>query len=59
VRPLDLGAAAGLPSAGRRRLLGVLHDGDGADVRIGQAVRGEIDPGPRSGGWPVLRWRLG
>ena len=50
---------AELPSAGGRRLLGVLHDGDGADVRIGQAVRGEIDPAPDPGGWPVLRWRLG
>jgi len=49
---------AELPAAGRRRLLGVLRDGDGADVRVGQAVRGEIDPAPDPGGWPVLRWRL-
>ncbi len=49
---------AELPSAGGRRLLGVLRDGDGADVRVGQAVRGEIDPAPGPGGWPVLRWRL-
>ena len=48
---------AELPSAGGRRLLGVLHDGDGADMRVGQAVRGEIDPAPDPGGWPVLRWR--
>jgi len=50
---------AELPSAGGRRLVGVLHDGDGADVRIGQALRGEIDPAPDPAGWPVLRWRLG
>jgi uncharacterized OB-fold protein len=49
---------AELPSAGGRRLLGVLRDGDGAGVRVGQAVRGEIDPPPGPGGWPVLRWRL-
>ena len=49
---------AELPSAGGRRLLGVLRDGDGAEVRVGQAVRGEIDPAADSGGWPVLRWRL-
>lgn len=48
---------AELPAAGGRRLLGVLRDGDGADVRVGQPVRGEIDP-PAPGGWPVLRWRL-
>jgi len=28
-------------------------------VRIGQAVRGEIDPVRDPAGWPVLRWRLG
>ena len=49
---------AELPAAGGRRLLGVLRDGDGADVRIGQPVRGEIDPAPSPGAWPVLRWRL-
>ena len=27
-------------------------------VRIGQPVRGEIDPAPSPGAWPVLRWRL-
>ena len=48
---------AELPAAGGRRLLGVLRDGDGADVRIGQPVRGEIDPAPSPGAWPVLRWR--
>jgi uncharacterized OB-fold protein len=47
---------AELPAVGGRRLLGVLRDGDGADVRVGQAVRGEIDQPPD--GWPVLRWRL-
>jgi uncharacterized OB-fold protein len=45
-------------AAGGRRLLGVLRDGDGANVRIGQPVRGEIDPAPSPGAWPVLRWRL-
>ena len=50
---------AELPAAGGRRLLGVLRDGDGAArVRVGQAVRGEIDPAPDPGGRPVLRWRL-
>ena len=49
---------AELPAAGGRRLLGVLRDGDGDGVRVGQAVRGEIDPAPDPGGWPVLRWRL-
>jgi len=49
---------AELPAAGRRRLLAVLRDGDGADVRIGQPVRGEIDPPSCPGAWPVLRWRL-
>lgn len=49
---------AELPAAGRRRLLGVLRDGDGADVRVGQAVKGEIDLPTTDDGWPVLRWRL-
>jgi uncharacterized protein len=49
---------AGLPSAGGRRLLGVLRDGDGADVCIGAPVRGEIDPPPAPDGWPILRWVL-
>jgi uncharacterized OB-fold protein len=48
-----------LPAAGGRRLLGVLRDGDGAQVRAGLAVTGEIDPPGTDGGWPVLRWRLG
>jgi uncharacterized OB-fold protein len=48
---------AELASAGGRRLLGVLRDGDGTDVRAGQPVRGEIDPAPSPGAWPVLRWR--
>lgn len=48
---------AKLASAGGRRLLGALRDGDGIDVRIGQPVRGEIDPAPSPGAWPVLRWR--
>jgi uncharacterized OB-fold protein len=49
---------AELPAAGGRRLLGVLRDGDGADVRVGQAVRGSIDPAPSPDAWPVLRWSL-
>ena len=48
---------AELAPAGGRRLLGVLRDGDGIDVRLGQPVRGEIDPAPSPGAWPVLRWR--
>jgi uncharacterized OB-fold protein len=47
-----------LASAGGRRLVGVLHDGDGADVRVGWAVKAEIDPAGGNGDWPVLRWRL-
>jgi uncharacterized OB-fold protein len=46
-----------LPEAGGRRLIGVLRDADGVQPRVGQAVKGEIDPGP-GGEWPVLRWRL-
>ena len=49
---------AELPAAGGRRLLGVLRDGDCADVRIGAPVRGEIDARPSraagrccAGGW--------
>ena len=49
---------AELPATGHRRLLGVLRDGGDAGVRVGQAVKGEIDPPPADGGWPVLRWRL-
>jgi uncharacterized protein len=48
---------AEVASAGGRRLLGVLRDGDGIDIRIGQPVRGDIDPAPSPGAWPVLRWR--
>jgi len=48
---------AELTSAGGRRLLGVLRDSDGIDVRIGQPVRGEIDLAPSPGAWPVLRWQ--
>jgi uncharacterized OB-fold protein len=49
---------AELPTAGHRRLLGVLCDGGDADVHAGEAVKGEIDPPPARDGWPVLRWRL-
>jgi uncharacterized OB-fold protein len=49
---------AELAAAGGRRLLGVLCDGDGASVHVGQPVRGEIEPAPSADGWPVLRWRL-
>jgi uncharacterized OB-fold protein len=48
---------AELATAGGRRLLGVLYDGDGASVHVGQPVRGEIDPAPSPGAWPILRWR--
>ncbi|WP_433506279.1 Zn-ribbon domain-containing OB-fold protein [Pseudonocardia halophobica] len=47
-----------LPGAGSRRLLGVLLDGDGADVRIGAEVKGEIEPAADPEGYPLLRWRL-
>ncbi|GAB3273955.1 Zn-ribbon domain-containing OB-fold protein [Kineosporia babensis] len=40
-----------LAGAGGRRLMGVLLDGDRADVRIGTTVHGEFDNG-------LLRWRL-
>ncbi|MFY9933706.1 MAG: zinc ribbon domain-containing protein [Streptosporangiaceae bacterium] len=49
---------AELPAAGGRRLLGVLRDADGADVRVAQQVTGDIDPPASPGGWQVLRWRL-
>jgi uncharacterized OB-fold protein len=49
---------AELPTAGGRRLLGVLRGGGDAEVHVGQPVRGEIDPAPSAGAWPVLRWRL-
>ena len=41
---------------GRTPAVGVLRDGDCADVRIGAPVRGEIDAPSEPGGWPVLRW---
>jgi uncharacterized OB-fold protein len=50
--------AVELPGAGNRRLLGVLQDGDGADVRIGATVKGEIEQPGSPEGYPVLRWRL-
>jgi uncharacterized OB-fold protein len=49
---------AELAAAGSRRLLGVLCDGGDAEVHVGQSVRGEIEPAPSPGAWPVLRWRL-
>ncbi|TAM69709.1 zinc ribbon domain-containing protein [Mycobacterium sp.] len=49
---------AELPQTGNRRLLGVLLDADGIDPKIGQGVRGEIEPARTPDGWPVLRWRL-
>ncbi|GAA4711055.1 hypothetical protein GCM10023215_61460 [Pseudonocardia yuanmonensis] len=47
-----------LPGAGNRRILGDLLDADGADVRIGATVKGEIEPAPDPDGYPLLRWRL-
>lgn len=47
-----------LPAAGHRRVLGVLLDGDAADVRIGATVKGEIEPAVDPAGYPLLRWRL-
>ncbi|GAA4474961.1 hypothetical protein GCM10023094_11510 [Rhodococcus olei] len=44
-----------LPHAGGRRILGIVTNT--RDVRIGQHVRGWIQPaGESTGGWPVLRW---
>ncbi|MGW4338582.1 Zn-ribbon domain-containing OB-fold protein [Rhodococcus koreensis] len=46
-----------LPHAGGRRMLGIVTDADGDNVRIGQRVRGWIQPASEmTGGWPVLRW---
>ena len=47
-----------LPAAGHRRILGVLLDGDEADVRIGARVKGEIESPVDPSVYPVLRWRL-
>jgi uncharacterized OB-fold protein len=46
---------AELPAAGGRRLLGALRDGDGADVRIGQPVRGVAQPRSRGSAAPRTR----
>lgn len=47
-----------LPDAGGCRLLGLLVDDDGSEVRIGDPVMGVIQPpGPAMGGVAVLRWR--
>jgi uncharacterized protein len=47
-----------LPAAGNRRVIGVLQAGDGADVRIGATVKGEIEQPASPELYPVLRWRL-
>lgn len=47
-----------LPAAGGSRVLGVLEEGDGADVRIGQDVVGSFDPPEVPDGRPLLRWRI-
>jgi uncharacterized protein len=47
-----------LPAAGGRRVLGVLLDGDSAQVRIGMEVKGEFDPPADEQGYPLIRWRL-
>ncbi|EFC79274.1 Zn-ribbon domain-containing OB-fold protein [Parafrankia sp. EUN1f] len=47
-----------LPAAGGRRVLGVLRDADGADLRIGLPVRGEFDPPASPAAVPLLRWRI-
>jgi uncharacterized OB-fold protein len=46
-----------LDDAGGRRVLGALTHADGVDPRIGQPVRGRIEPSA-TGGWPLLRWEL-
>jgi hypothetical protein len=48
---------AEIPSAGGRRLLGALAEGDRDDVAVGRAVEAVIEP-PEGDGWPVLRWQL-
>lgn len=50
--------AVALPAAGNRRVVGVLLDGDGADVRIGQPVKAEFDDAADPAAYPLLRWRL-
>ncbi|MEQ3549898.1 zinc ribbon domain-containing protein [Pseudonocardia nematodicida] len=50
--------AVELPAAGNRRVVGVLLDGDGADVRIGQHVTAEFDHSADAAAYPLLRWRL-
>jgi uncharacterized protein len=48
---------AEIPSAGGRRVLGALVDGDTDDIAIGREVRAVIEPA-EGDGWPLLRWQL-
>ncbi|WP_226365403.1 Zn-ribbon domain-containing OB-fold protein [Pseudonocardia sp. ICBG162] len=50
--------AVELPAAGNRRVVGVLLDGDGADVHVGLHVKAEFDSAPDPATPPLLRWRL-
>ncbi len=46
-----------LPAAGHVRMPGILLVDRAAEVRIGQAVTGVIQPASEAtSGWPVLRW---
>lgn len=47
-----------LPAAGHRRVVGVLLDGDRADIRIGQQLKAEFEDPADPAGYPLLRWRL-
>lgn len=47
-----------LPTAGCRRLIGVLARADGLTPRIGAQVRGVIEQPPDDQHWPLLRWHL-
>lgn len=47
-----------LPTAGGRRVLGVLAHADGVTPTIGAPVRGHIEQPPDDQHWPLIRWRL-
>ncbi|MEN0139864.1 MAG: OB-fold domain-containing protein [Rhodococcus sp. (in: high G+C Gram-positive bacteria)] len=48
-----------LAQAGSSRVLGVLEDTDGREVRIGMSVQGKIDtPPPGTTGSPLVRWHV-
>ncbi len=47
-----------IPSAGHRRVVGVLTSADGVTPKIGQRVRGTIEQPPEDKYWPLVRWHL-